>query len=290
MPHQEEKIYLNALNVVFKNDFLKLLPILSSSKSFKNCWEKLNTKQKGYVNPHSEWQKLQKQRIDFVLSSENKYPYLLKEISYTPPSFYIKGKIPQKMPCIAIVGTRKMSVYGKLVTEKLVKELVHYNFVIVSGLADGVDTIAHKTVLKNKGKTIAVLGSGLNKIFPYSNRKLAQEIIKHGALITEYPLESPPLKHYFPWRNRIISGISLATIVIEAPERSGALITARFALEQNREVFAIPGSIFNENSIGTNNLIKEGAKLVSNIEDIFEELNVQLTLPIIKDEPISKKE
>jgi len=277
MPHQEEKIYLNALNVVFKNEILKLLPILSSSKSFKNYWEKLNTKQKKFVNPYNEWQKLQKQKINFILSSENKYPYLLKEIPYPPLSLYIKGKIPEKMPCIAVIGTRKMSAYGKLVTKKLVKELVDYNFVIVSGLAEGVDTIAHQTALKNKGKTIAVLGSGLNKIFPYNNRKLAQEITKHGALITEYPLESPPLKHYFPWRNRIISGLCSAIIVIEAPERSGALITARFALEQNREVFAIPGSIFNKNSIGTNNLIKQGAKLVSKIEDILEELNMQLT-------------
>ena len=290
MPHQEEKIYLNALNVVFKNDFLKLLPILSASKSFKDCWKKLSIKQKEHIDPCNEWQKLQKQKIDFILPSENKYPYLLKEISYAPSSFYIKGKIPEKMPCIAIVGTRKISPYGKLVTEKLVQKLVYYNFVIISGLAYGIDTIAHKTALKNKGKTIAILGSGLNKIFPYSNRELAQEIIKHGALITEYPLESPPLKHYFPWRNRIISGLSLATVVIEAPERSGALITARFALEQNREVFAIPGSIFNENSIGTNNLIKQGAKLVSQIEDIFEELNIQLTLPIVKDTPVHKKE
>ena len=290
MPHQEEKICLNALNVVFKNDFLKLLSLLSASKSFKDCWEKLNTKQRESINPFNEWQKLQKQKVDFILPSENKYSYLLKEISYTPSSFYIKGKIPEKMPCIAIVGTRKVSAYGKLVTEKLVQELVHYNFVIVSGLAYGVDTIAHKTALKNKGKTIAVLGSGLNKIFPYSNRKLAQEIIKQGALITEYPLESPPLKHYFPWRNRIISGLSLATVVIEAPKRSGALITARFALEQNREVFAIPGSIFNENSIGTNDLIKQGAKLVSKIEDIFEELNIQLTLPIAKNTLRTKKE
>jgi len=289
MPHQEEKIYLNALNVVFENDFLKLLPILSTSKSFKDCWKRLSIKQKKHIDPCNEWKKLQKQKIDFILPSENKYPYLLKEIYYAPSSFYIKGKIPEKMPCIAIVGTRKISPYGKLVTEKLVQKLVYYNFVIISGLADGIDTIAHETALKNKGKTIAILGSGLNKIFPYSNRELAQEIIKHGALITEYPLESPPLKHYFPWRNRIISGLSLATVVIEAPERSGALITARFALEQNREVFAIPGSIFNENSIGTNNLIKQGAKLVSQIEDIFEELNIQLTLPIVKDSPVHKK-
>jgi len=283
MPHQEEKIYLNALNVAFKNNFLKLFPFLCSSQTFKNAWEKLSINQKENIDPYKEWQKLQKQKIDFVISSENKYPDLLKEISYSPFSFYIKGEIPAEMPCIAIVGTRKVSAYGKLVTEKLVQELVRYNFIIISGLAYGVDTIAHKTALENQGKTIAVLGSGLNNVYPYSNKKLSEEITKHGALITEYSLETPALKRYFPWRNRIISGLSLATVVIEAPEKSGALITAQFALEQNREVFAIPGSIFNKNSIGTNNLIKQGAKLLSQIEDIFEELNIQYTLPIIKD-------
>lgn len=285
MPHQEEKIYLNALNVAFKNNFIKLFSFLSPNQTFKSTWNKLSISQKENIDPCKEWQKLQKQKIDFIISSENKYPNSLKEISYSPSSFYIKGKISEEMPRIAVVGTRKISAYGKLVTEKLVQELVRYNFIIVSGLAYGVDTIAHKTALENQGKTIAVLGSGLNNIYPYSNKKLSQEITKHGALITEYPLDSPALKRYFPWRNRIISGLSLATVVIEAPEKSGALITAQFALEQNREVFAIPGSIFNKNSIGTNNLIKQGAKLVSQIEDIFEELNIQYTLPIIKDCP-----
>ena len=285
MPHQEEKIYLNALNVVFKNNFLKLFSFLSSGQTFKNAWGKLSISQRGNINPYKEWQKIEKQKVDFIISSDNKYPDLLKEISYSPLSFYIKGNIPEEAPHIAIVGTRKISAYGKLVTEKLVRELIRYNFVIVSGLAYGVDTIAHKTALENQGKTIAVLGSGLNNIYPYSNKKLSEEIARHGALITEYSLEAPALKSYFPWRNRIISGLSLATVVIEAPEKSGALITAQFALEQNREVFAIPGSIFNKNSIGTNDLIKQGAKLVSQIEDIFEELNIQYTLPIIKDPP-----
>ena len=283
MPHHEEKIYLNALNVAFKNSFLKLFPLLSSSQTFKSAWKKLSVTQKKNINPSEEWQKTKKQKIDFIIASENKYPGLLKEISYSPSSFYIRGKIPEKSPCIAVVGTRKISSYGKLVTEKLVQELVRYNFIIVSGLAYGVDTIAHETALENQGKTIAVLGSGLNNIYPYSNKRLSQEIAKHGALITEYPLEAPPLRRYFPWRNRILSGLSLATVVIEAPEKSGALITAQFALEQNREVFAIPGSIFNKNSVGTNNLIKQGAKLVSQIEDILEELNIQYTLPTIKD-------
>jgi len=285
MPHQEEKIYLNALNVAFKNNFLKLFPFLCSSQTFKNAWEKLSINQKENIDPHEEWQKIRKQKIDFIVSSENKYPDLLKEISYSPSSFYIKGEIPEETPRIAIVGTRKISAYGKSVTEKLVQELVRYNFIIVSGLAYGVDTIAHKTALENQGKTIAVLGSGLNNVYPYSNKKLSQEIAKHGALISEYPLDAPALRRYFPWRNRIISGLSLATVVIEAPEKSGALITAQFALEQNREVFAIPGSIFNKNSIGTNNLIQQGAKSVSKIEDILEELNIQYTLPIIKDHP-----
>jgi len=288
MPHHEEKIYLNALNVAFKNNFLKLFPLLSSSQTFKNIWERLNISQKENIDIYKEWQKIEKQKIDFIISSDDKYPNLLKEISYSPSSLYIKGKISEESPCIAIVGTRKISTYGKLVTEKLVQELTRYNFIIVSGLAYGVDTIAHKTALKNQGKTIAVLGSGLNNIYPYSNTRLSQEIAKHGAIITEYPLEATALRHYFPWRNRIISGLSLATLVIEAPEKSGALITAQFALEQNREVFAIPGSIFNKNSIGTNNLIKQGAKSVSQIEDILEELNIQYTLPITKDSPVLK--
>ena len=231
MPHHEEKIYLNAVNVAFKNNFLKLFSFLSSSQTFKSAWEKLSISQKENINPYKEWQKIEKQKVDFIISSENKYPDLLKEISYSPSSLYIKGKIPKEMPRIAIVGTRKISTYGKLVTEKLVRALVRYNFIIVSGLAYGVDTIAHKAALENQGKTIAVLGSGLNSIYPYSNKKLSQEIAKRGALITEYPLEAHALKHYFPWRNRIISGLSLATVVIEAPEKSGALITTQFALE-----------------------------------------------------------
>jgi len=270
MPHHEEKIYLNALNVAFKNNIFKLSPFLCSSQTFKSIWEKLSISQKKNINPYKEWQKIEKQKVDFIIFSENKYPGLLKEISYSPSSFYIKGKIPEEAPCIAVVGTRKVSAYGKLVTEKLVEELVHYNFIIVSGLAYGVDTIAHETALKNQGKTIAVLGSGLNNVYPFSNKRLSQAIAKRGAIISEYPLDAPALRSYFPWRNRIISGLSLATVVIEAPEKSGALITAQFALEQNREVFAVPGSIFNKNSIGTNGLIKQGAKLVCGIEDILE--------------------
>jgi DNA processing protein len=272
MPHLENKIYLNALNIVFADNFLKLFSLLSSKKSFKEIWKTLYLSQR--IDPLREWRQLQKNKTSFIQVVDKQFPALLKEINYAPFGLYIKGEIPNHKPLIAIVGTRKISPYGKLVTEKIVQELIKHNFVIVSGLAYGVDTIAHETALKNKGKTIAILGSGIQNIFPPNNIKLAKEIVENGALVSEYSLKAPALKQYFPWRNRIISGLCLATIVIEAPEKSGALITARFALEQNREVFAIPGSIFNKNSLGPHNLIKQGAKLVSQIEDILEELRL----------------
>jgi DNA processing protein len=285
MPHPEDKIYLNALNVLFANNFSTLFSLLSTEKSAKQIWDSLSSPQRRNIDPLIEWRRLKENKIDFILKADKEYPKLLKEISYAPFGLYVKGKVPNEMPAIAVVGTRKVSSYGKLVTEKLVQELVQYNFTIISGLAYGVDSIAHQTVLENRGQTIAVLGSGINNIFPSINKKLAQEITKDGALISEYSSQAPALKQYFPWRNRIISGLCLATIVIEAPEKSGALITARFALDQDREVFAIPGSIFSKNSIGPHNLIKQGAKLVSQVEDILEELNIQYSLPIIKDVP-----
>jgi len=272
MPHLEDKIYLNALNIVFADNFLKLFSLLSSKKSIKEIWKTLYLSRR--IDLLREWEQLQENKINFIQTIDKQFPALLKEINYAPFGLYIKGEIPNHKPLIAIVGTRKITPYGKLVTEKIVQELIKYNFVIVSGLAYGVDTIAHETALKNKGKTIAILGSGIQNIFPPNNIQLAKEIVKNGALVSEYSLKAPALKQHFPWRNRIISGLCLATIVIEAPEKSGALITARFALEQNREVFAIPGSIFNKNSLGPHNLIKQGAKLVSQAEDVLEELRL----------------
>ncbi|MDD5545485.1 MAG: DNA-processing protein DprA [Candidatus Pacebacteria bacterium] len=271
----EEKLYLNILNLSFKNNFLKLPAFVSSCDSYKKAWERLIAAKKINYDPLKEWERLEKNNINFITAKEKSYPSLLKEINNFPLGIYVKGEIQQENNFIAVVGTRKSSPYGELVTEKIVKELINYNFTIVSGLAYGIDAIAHKTALKSGGKTIAVLGSGLDRVLPEGNKNLAKEILlKKGGLISEYPLETEPKKYYFPWRNRIISGLCRATLIIEAPEKSGALITTRFALEQNREIFAIPGSIFNPNSLGPNNLIKEGAKLVSGIEDILEELNI----------------
>ncbi len=211
-----------------------------------------------------------------TLQNKN-YPAILKEIPDPPKELYIKGEITaQDNLAIAIVGTRKYSQYGKQVTFDISGKLAKLGITIISGLAKGIDTFAHQAALENNGRTIAVLGSGLDKksFYPSCNYHLGEKISQCGALISEYPPGTRGTQFTFPQRNRIISGMSLGVVVIEAPEKSGALITATLALEQNREVFAIPGSIYEKNSRGTNNLIKMGAKIVTCIEDILEELNL----------------
>jgi DNA processing protein len=280
MPHQsEEKIYLNVLNLVFRENFLQLFQFLSKFPSNKDAYDSLTQDQKRLFNPYQEWEKLQKSQIRFITSEDPEYPPLLKEIAYPPLGLYLKGKaLDNQNPLIlGVVGTRKMSPYGQLVIEKIVKELAAYHFIIVSGLAFGCDTLSHRVTLENNGTTLAVLATGLDYIFPRSNLGLSQKITQQGTLISEFPLGTPAIKYHFPWRNRIISGLSKATLVIEAPEKSGALITANFALEQNRDVFAIPGSLFNKNSLGPNNLIKMGAKLISQTEDILEEYHLAIS-------------
>lgn len=218
-----------------------------------------------------------------VINKDNpKYPELLKEIYDSPANIYARGNenILNKSG-IAVVGTRKPSPYGEKSVKFLVKELVQKGFVIVSGLALGIDTVAHQTAIENGGLTIAVLGSSIDdeSIYPKENIKLADDIIKSGgAVISEYEPPFGAKKHTFPQRNRIVSGLSEATIVIEAPVKSGALITARLALEQNREVFALPGEIFSKNSVGTNNLIKQGAQLITSSKEIIEALGEQRSL------------
>ena len=278
MPHRnQEKIYLNALNLLFRENFLKLPQMVTQYHSLEEAFNDLARKQNSLLDPFKEWEKLEQHQIKFITLKDQEYPLLLREIPYPPLGLYLQGEIPKNSNFLSVVGTRKISSYGKLAIEKLLKNLIPYHFVIISGLALGVDTLGHKIALDEGGKTIAVLGTGLDRIFPAINKSLSQKIIQNGALISEYPLGTPPLKHHFPWRNRIISGLSPATLVIEAPEKSGALITANFALEQNRDVFAVPGSIFNKNSLGPNNLIKIGAKLISQTEDILEEYHIEIS-------------
>lgn len=231
------------------------------------------------INPDQELEMLNAEQINTVTIADEKFPALLKEI-YSPPFIlYFKGELDNLTnQTIAVVGTRKMTEYGKIMTGKIVAELVAEKMIIISGLAFGVDAAAHIAALAANGITVAVLGSGLDRqnIYPSVNRPLAEEIIaKGGLLISEYPTGTMPLRHHFPTRNRLIAGLSLGTLVVEAGESSGALITARFALEQNREVFAIPGNITSPMSNGANDLIKKGAKLVACALDILEELNIK---------------
>lgn len=230
------------------------------------------------INPRKEWEKILKEKIKVITIKDDHYPRLLKEIYNPPYLLYYKGRLKNEAEYnLAVVGTRKISAYGKQITAELAADLVKNGLVIISGLALGIDALAHLASVENGGYTIAVLGSGIDQqsIYPSGNRYLARKIIEAGgAIISEHPPGTLALKHHFPNRNRIISGLSLGTLVIEAAAKSGALITARLALEQNREVFAVPGSIYSPTSEGPNNLIKIGARPVSSAEDILDALNL----------------
>ncbi len=219
--------------------------------------------------------KLSKLNIKVITLDDDNYPKLLKEISDAPPVLYVRGGIPKSERAIGVVGTRKMTSYGREVTEILVRDLVAAGFTVVSGLARGVDSHAARVTIGNEGKTIAVLGGGVDRIYPSENKALAEEIVNgKGAVLSEFPVGMDSVPGNFPARNRIISGLSLGVLVTEAGEDSGSLITAGLAGEQGREVFAVPGPIYSKLAKGPAVLIKQGAKLVMNIEDILEELQV----------------
>lgn len=206
------------------------------------------------------------------------YPTYLKETAAPPPLLYVRGELLQDDRwAVAVVGTRRLTAYGRQVTRELVQGLVRNRVTVVSGLARGIDSAAHKQALDSGGRTLAVLGSGADVIYPAENRSLAERImVGQGALISDYPLGTQPDGKNFPARNRIISGLALGVIVVEAGERSGALITAKFALEQDREIFAVPGNINSPASKGPNKLIQQGAKLVRHVDDVLEELNLTM--------------
>ena len=228
----------------------------------------------------------QKLKIQVMTLQDEDYPRSLKEIYDPPLCLYVKGALlPSDTVSLAIVGSRRASYYGLSCALNFAYSLAGAGITIVSGLARGIDTQAHRGVLKAKGRTIAVLGSGLNRVYPAENKDLADKIAERGAVVSEFPLNAEPLARNFPRRNRIISGLSLGTIVVEAAKNSGALITADFALEQGKDVFAIPGSVTSATSFGTNQLIKQGAKLVDSIEDIIEELKPKLE-NLLRSKPI----
>jgi DNA processing protein len=215
------------------------------------------------------------QGIQVLTWQDERYPARLKEIEQPPPVLYIRGELlPEDDFAVAVVGTRKITPYGRQVTEELASFLASNGITIISGLARGVDALAHSSALRAGGRTLAVLGSGVDRVYPTENRALAAQMIERGAIMSDYPVGTAPEATNFPLRNRIISGLSLAVVVIEAGETSGALITAEFAAEQGREVFAVPGSVLAPQSKGTNKLIRDGAQPLLTPQDLLQALNL----------------
>lgn len=224
------------------------------------------------INPLNCLDDLERRGIQAVCFEDDDYPELLKSIHNPPYIIYYSGAIHiNRQFCLAMVGARRATVYGKKIAQRFSRELASQGIVVVSGMARGIDTEAHLGALDAGGYTIAVLGSGLDQIYPRENAKLYESIISHGLVLSEFPLHTPPEPGNFPMRNRLISGLSYGVVVVEAKIKSGALITADFALDQGRDVFAVPGPVDSLNSEGANNLIKQGAKLITGIEDILEE-------------------
>lgn len=253
-----------------KNELLEIGLNLQRIEDFINYRESFDSE--------TYFKRLKKLNIDFITINDTDYPVNLSQISDAPYVLYIKGRInPNDINAVAIVGSRKMTSYGKEVTEKFVTELASLGVVIVSGLARGIDTSAHKSALTVRGRTIAVLGCGLNQVYPPENTQLANEIVDSGgAVISEYPLEYPAYRTNFASRNRIISGLSRAVLVIEGQQKSGTLLTASHAASQGRTVFAMPGQITSPMSWAPLFLIKNGATMVTSVSDILEDLDLQL--------------
>ena len=284
--------YLLALNAHEKIGSQTLKKVLAAFPNLEEVWRgseaslasRLDPKivsliidAKKLYDPDRELEKIIKNNIGYLTLTDRSYPPLLKEIYDAPVILYIQGNAEAlKVNSLSVVGSRKYTIYGKRIVRELVKSCVNGGLSIVSGLALGIDGEAHRMALENNGVTVAVLGCGLDRIYPSSHQNLAYEIIeKSGAIVSEYSPGTPALQFNFPARNRIIAGLSLGTLVIEAGEKSGTLITAECALEYNREVFAVPGNINNDSSLGTNILIQKGAKLVLSAEDIFSELPIE---------------
>ncbi|MBP6824812.1 MAG: DNA-processing protein DprA [Acidobacteria bacterium] len=223
---------------------------------------------------NAEIERLEKLSAVIITLEDDDYPDLLREIHDPPIALYVRGDLRKAMerPALAVVGSRRCSTYGVNVAESLSRDLASHGLTIVSGLARGIDAAAHRGALELGGQTIAIVGTGLETIYPKEHKKLEEQIIANGAVVSEFPLGTPPLPQNFPYRNRILSGLCFGVLVVEASEHSGSLITARLANEQGREVFAVPGNITSQTSFGPNFLIKDGAKLVQIWRDVVDEL------------------
>lgn len=264
--------FFGSAEAAWKADF----PDLEKSGIGKAAAAKVIEQRKN-IDPDAEWEKMQKENIRLIDWESSDYPILLREISNPPYLLYARGNLDlNSAPIISIVGSRKYTQYGKQVAENFSRELARAGIIVASGMAIGIDSFAHRGALNAGGKTVAVLADSLDNehLHPRINFNMSQEILENGLLLSEYAVPTESLPVLFPARNRIVAGLSMGTLIIEAGEKSGSLITATLALEFNREIFAVPGPIFSPQSFGTNDLIKKGAKVVTSIRDILEELNL----------------
>ncbi|MEI7884762.1 MAG: DNA-processing protein DprA [Clostridia bacterium] len=288
------KAYFHGLNVILKYNAKTINSLLEYFDGAENCWQANNNdlKASGYlrsdvlerfIHERADWKleeefaRLAKENINFVTIGEKNYPSQLLSIADCPPMLYYLGDLNilnDEALKIAVVGSRKNTDYGSAMTERLASGLAEAGVTIISGLASGIDSIAHKAAIKLEKKTIAVLGCGVDVIYPLENKKLRDAIVNTGCIISEFPPETPPLSFHFPRRNRIISGLAQGVLVVEASINSGSLITAEYALEQGKDVFAVPGPVLNKQSVGCNKLIKQGAMLVETHQDILEEYQI----------------
>ena len=275
----------NALTQLFHADYRKLEAALKQYGDWQKAARALTA--------HDEikrWDRLTTLSIRLLLQNDPDFPALLSEIPWQPFGIYVRGQLLKKKPAIAIVGTRKATRAGLETAHRFALEFAKSGVTVISGLALGIDAASHTGALAAHGETIAVLGNGLDTIYPKQHERLAQEILtQHGALVSEYPIETPSLPRFFIERNRLISGLSLGIVVIEAPERSGALSTARFAIEQNRDVFVVPGAIGNPNYAGSHNLLKSGATLVTDPAEVLAGLNITISTSLSSAAPMFDK-
>lgn len=282
-----EKAYLNALNQFYFIGPKRMEQALESFSHAEEIWHASEKQLKSLplwvevaeefvvnrknIDVSEEWNKVKEAGVEVITKDSSRYPELLKQIYDAPYILYAKGEIKPEEVCISIVGSRKCTSYGQEIAYELGRELAARGVTVVSGMALGIDSFAHKGALQ-KGRTIAILGSGADVVYPRKNQGLYTSIKNQGVVVSEFPLGTEPVSYNFPRRNRIISGMCLGTVVVEAPEKSGALITADYALEQGREVFAVPGSVRSPYSKGCHKLIKEGARMVEGIDDVLEEI------------------
>ncbi len=294
MQNKNELKYLNALNKIQGAGPKTMRKLMSFFDSWESVWKAdlesllqsgtgpaLSNRlisERQNLDPNEEWKKLEQEDMRMITEEDPEYPRLLKEIPDHPYIIYMRGEIDLNRPMISIVGSRKHTEYGSRVAYAFARDLAKAGITVVSGMALGIDSIVHRGALDGGGQTIAVLGDSLDdrNIYPRNNFNLSREIIASGCLLSDYPIETPAsTPGVFPARNRIVAGLSMGTLVVEAGEKSGTLITSQLALDYNRDVFTVPGSIFSPQSIGTNKLAKQGAKIVTSVKDILEELRLE---------------